>query len=76
MFTVMMDRIPTDLTEEQLQMHFINLLPKEHVVASVSIAYDNADEIRECTHRGDLIRSKVRLVHVCVDFSRILFVFF
>jgi hypothetical protein len=70
----MIDRIPTDLTEEQLGKHFTNLLPREHIVASVSIAYDNADEIRECTHRGDLIRSKVRLVHVSLLAFLLLFV--
>ena len=32
----------------------------------ISLAYDNVEEIEECISRGDLIRSKIKLVHVCV----------
>lgn len=64
MFTLCISRIPEDTTEEELASHFQKLLRNESAVATVCIAYDNADEIRECTARGDIIRAKVRLVHV------------
>ena len=39
------------------------------------MAYDNAQEIEECAKRGDLIRAKIRAVHVSVVFFFFLFCF-
>lgn len=67
-----MSNVPINVTEDMLVAHWERLLPLERkqcesedlrLVSCISIAYDNADEIRECTRRGDLIRSKVTLVH-------------
>lgn len=63
MFTVSITNLPTDVTEDELLIHFQKLLGEDHNVVSVSLAYDNIKEIKECIARGNIIRSKVRLVH-------------
>lgn len=63
MFTVTVSNLPEDCTEEDLVEHFGKICP-QHKIANVSMAYDNAREIEECVKRGDIIRAKVRAVHV------------
>lgn len=63
MFTVTVSRLPRECTEDEIIAHFGALCP-QHKIANVSMAFDNAKEIEECTKRGDLIRAKVRAVHV------------
>ena len=63
MFTVTISHLPPECTEEDIISHFKKLAPT-HKIANVSMAYDNAKEIEECTKRGDIIRAKVRAVHV------------
>lgn len=63
MFTLSVSGLPEDVTEEELIDHFQRLLGDEHSIVSVSLAYNNIQEIQECISRGNIIRSKVRLVH-------------
>ena len=63
MFTVTLSRLPKDCTQEDIIAHFRKICP-QHKIANVSMAFDNAKEIEECTNRGNLIRAKVRAVHV------------
>jgi hypothetical protein len=63
MFTVTVSRLPEDCTEEEITAHFGTICPS-HKIANISMAFDNRLEIEECTKRGDLIRAKVRAVHV------------
>jgi RNA recognition motif-containing protein len=64
MFSISVSNLPEDVTEDQIILHFNKLAEVREAVVAVSIAYDNAEEIRECKKRGDLIRAKVNLVHV------------
>jgi hypothetical protein len=65
MFTVTVSRLPEDCTEEEITAHFGTICPA-HKIANISMAFDNRLEIEECTKRGDLIRAKVRAVHVSI----------
>jgi exosome complex RNA-binding protein Csl4 len=65
MFTVTVSRLPEDCTEEEITAHFGTICPS-HKIANISMAFDNRLEIEECTKRGDLIRAKVRAVHVSI----------
>lgn len=66
MFTIMVSNLPPDVTEEELIEHFGKLC-KDKKIASISLAYDNIEEIKECMHRGSIIKSKVREVHVSMQ---------
>lgn len=63
MFTVTVSNLPEECSEEELIAHFNKICP-QHKIANISMAYNNAQEIEECVKRGDLIRGKVRAVHV------------
>ena len=66
MFTVTVSNLPAECSEEELIAHFTSVCPT-HKIANISMAYNNAQEIEECTKRGDIIRAKVRAVHVRFD---------
>jgi exosome complex RNA-binding protein Csl4 len=63
MFTVTVTHLPPECSEEELIAHLGKICPG-HKIANISLAFDNAHEIEECTKRGDIIRAKVRAVHV------------
>eukprot|EP01036_Dinobryon_divergens_P028342 gene28342-37274_t len=78
MYTIKVSGLPPDVTEEELIDHFNSLIRKsfqrnsttivnssnvDYTIAAISLAYDNVEEIEECISRGDLIRSKIKLVH-------------
>lgn len=67
MFTVTVSRLPDDCTEEELIAHFGKICPT-HKIANISMAFDNRQEIEEASKRGDIIRAKVRAVHVSPAF--------
>jgi len=53
---------------------FFTIVPNNiQQIANVSMAYDNAQEIEECAKRGDLIRAKIRSVHVSCGCWRFFF---
>jgi Zn ribbon nucleic-acid-binding protein len=66
MFTVTVSHLPKECTEEEIIAHFGAICPT-HKISNISMAFDNAREIEECVKRGDIIRSKVRSVHVSVE---------
>eukprot|EP00981_Chlorochromonas_danica_P004112 scaffold801_cov178-Ochromonas_danica.AAC.17 len=70
MYTIEVSHLPPDATEDEIASFFENMLvsggtytAKKQRVVSVSLAFDNVEEIETCKKRGDLIRSKARLVH-------------
>ena len=63
MFTVTLSRLPEVCSEEEIIAHLGSVVPG-HKIANISLAFDNAQEIEECAKRGDIIRAKVRAVHV------------
>lgn len=67
MFTVTVSHLPRECTEEEIIAHFGAICPS-HKIANISMAFDNAREIEECAKRGDIIRTKVRSVHVSSSF--------
>lgn len=71
MYTIEVSHLPSDATEDEVASFFENMLvsggtytTKKQRVVSVSLAFDNIEEIETCKKRGDLIRNKARLVHV------------
>ena len=66
MYSLAISNLSRSITEEDIVSHFNKLAGgKDHVV-SVSLAYDNIEDIQECIARGDIIRKKIHLVHVCL----------
>jgi hypothetical protein len=63
MYTVAVSNLPTKVTEVKLINHFAHLVGYSDSVVAVSIAYDNLEEFKECKARGNIIHSKVNLVH-------------
>lgn len=63
MYTISVSNLPTNVTEVQLINHFTHLVGYNESVVAVSIAYDNLEEFKECKARGNIIHSKVNLVH-------------
>lgn len=64
MYTIAVSGLPPDVTEEELYEHFGGLIKsKNSPIVGISLAYDNTVEIKTCKKRGELIRSKVRMVH-------------
>ena len=75
----MVSGLPVDVTEEEVIEHFNSLIKTsyhrqsatilgssnvDYSIAAVSFAFNNVEEIDECINRGDIIRAKIRLVHV------------
>jgi hypothetical protein len=53
----------------ELKRHFVRMLAQigqESIskIASVSVAFNNTSEILESMRRGDIIREKIKAVHV------------
>ena len=66
MFSISVTNLPKDVTDIDLRAHFNTLVGKTmESVVNVSIAYDNAEEIKAFRKRGDLLRAKLMLVQVC-----------
>lgn len=63
MYTVTVSRLPDECSEDELIAHFAKICP-QHKIANISMAFDNRQEIEEASKRGDIIRAKVRAVHV------------
>eukprot|EP01038_Epipyxis_sp_PR26KG_P011217 gene11217-15051_t len=63
MYSVVVTNLPEDCTEEEVAEHFMKVLGENHKVFSVSIAFDNVDEIKACQDRGHIIKEKIRSVH-------------
>ena len=62
MYTVQMKNLASGCVEADVKTYVQKLIgtqPK-YRVASVNIAYDNIEEIKDCSLRGDLVRSKIR----------------
>ena len=83
MYTLMVTGLPPDVTEEEIIEHFNSLVRSsynrhsttilkssnvDYSIAAVSLAFDNVKEIEECINRGDIVRSKIKLVHVLKKF--------
>ena len=73
MFTLLVKNLPPDATDDTVALHFKKVLDeigrgdkRLMDVSAVSIGYDNLREIEESFARGDLIKSKVRLVYVSI----------
>ncbi len=67
MFSISVTNLPKDVTDIDLRAHFNTLVGKTmESVVNVSIAYDNAEEIKAFRKRGDLLRAKLMLVQVCI----------
>jgi hypothetical protein len=63
MYTVQMKNLPKNCTQSDIKEYVVDLLgdkPK-NAIASVNMAYDNAEEIKNCTLRGDYVRQKIRM---------------
>lgn len=82
MYTIMVSGLPGDVTEEEVIDHFNSLIKTsyqrqsatilgssnvDYSIAAVSFAFNNVEEIDECINRGDIIRAKIRLVHVLIS---------
>lgn len=63
MYTIAVSNLPKNFTEEELFDHFNKVAENPLAVAQIAIAYDNIAEISEFIARGDIVRSKVHLVH-------------
>jgi hypothetical protein len=61
-YTIMVTNLPPKITEEELKHHFQEAV-KNYPIAQMSVAYDNEAEIELCRERGNMIRTKKRLIH-------------
>ncbi len=69
MYTVVVTNLPPECSEVELKRHFVRMLAQigqESIskIASVSLAFNNTSEILESMRRGDIIREKIKAVHV------------
>ena len=69
MYTVAVTNLPPKCSEVELKGHFVRMLAQirqESIskIASVSLAFNNTNEILESMRRGDIIREKIKAVHV------------
>jgi hypothetical protein len=68
-YTLAVTNLPPECSEVELKAHFVRMLAQlgqESIckIASVSLAFNNTNEILESMRRGDIIREKIKAVHV------------
>ena len=68
-YTVAVTNLPPQCTEVELKEKFARMLIEQGQesickIASVSLAFNNTNEILESMRRGDIIREKIKAVHV------------
>jgi RNA recognition motif-containing protein len=66
MYTIAVSNLPSKVTEIDLLNHFGKIVGRKDAVTNISLAYNNEDEIEICRQRGDIIREKIRIVHVSI----------
>lgn len=64
MYTIRVSNLQPDVTEVDLLNHFGKIVGRKDAITNISMAYNNEEEIKVCRQRGDIIRQKIRLVHV------------
>ena len=69
MYTVVVTNLPPQCTEVELKAHFVRQLARMGLestskIASISLAFNNTNEILQSVKRGNIIKNKIKAVHV------------